>query len=207
MHTLEMRKVGIEGVDQLLWPQRDFNAFHWPLMDWINDRGSFMRYVKGREVVVQAGGCCGMYPRFYKNYFKKVYTFEPDPINYHCLTQNCAVDGIYHQNAALGDSVRLVSLDSPTTPGEENNVGMYTINENPGQVSMTTLDSLNLESCDLIHFDLEGYETQALRGAINLIEKFSPVIIVERESGREFLESIGYRMVQKTSMDSIFVRG
>lgn len=206
VQLVAMRKVGVEGVDELLWPVNDFNAFHWPLMDWVHDHQSFLKYTKGREVVVQAGGCCGMYPRFYKNHFKQVYTFEPDPTNYFCLERNCNVDGIYHQNAALGSEEKLVSLDAPTQPGEENNVGMFTVNEKPGSVKMITIDSLGLDHCDLIHFDLEGYEPQALMGAINLIEKCSPVIITERECGREFLESIGYRMVQKTSMDAIFVR-
>lgn len=202
-----MRRVGVEGVDSMLWPVRDYNAFHWPLVDWVNDHRSFLEFVRGRDVVVQAGGCCGMYPRFYRNHFKRVYTFEPDPTNYYCLEKNCAVEGIYHQNAALGSEEKYVSLDSPTAPGEENNVGMYTVNESPGSVKMTTVDSLNLDKCDLIHFDLEGYETQALIGAINLIEKCSPVIITERECGREFLASLGYKKVKKTSMDAIFVRG
>jgi hypothetical protein len=34
---------------------------------------------------------------------------------------------------------------------------MYTVNENPGEVKMITIDSLGLDKCDLIHFDLEGY--------------------------------------------------
>jgi len=205
--SVAMRTVDIEGVNQMLWPTRDFNAFHWPLQDWIRDREAFLKFVKARDVVVQAGGCCGMYPRFYKNHFKEVYTFEPDPTNYYCLERNCGVDGIYHQNVALGSEEKLVSLDAPTAPGEENNVGMYTVNENPGTVKMITIDSLGLRKCDLIHFDLEGYEPEALKGAINLIEKCSPVIITERACGREFLESIGYRAVQRTSMDTIFVRG
>lgn len=204
---LAMRTVAIEGVDKLLWPVRDFNAFHWPLQDWIRDKEAFLKFVKARDVVVQAGGCCGMYPRFYKNHFKRVYTFEPNPTNYYCLERNCDVEGIHHQNVALGSAEKLVSLDSPTAPGEENNVGMYTVNESPGEVKMITIDSLGLDECDLIHFDLEGYETEALKGAINLIEKCNPVIITERACGRELLESIGYRIVQRTSMDSIFVRG
>jgi len=207
-HLVGMRKVGVEGVDELLWPVNDFNAFHWPMMDWIHDHRYFLQYVKGRDVVIQAGGCCGMYPRFYKNHFKKVYTFEPDPTNYYCLEKNChGIEGIHHQNVALGAEEKYVSLDAPTTPGEEHNVGMFTVNETAGATKMITIDSLGIDHCDLIHFDLEGYETNALMGAINLIEKSSPVIITERECGREFLESIGYRMVQKTSMDAIFVRG
>lgn len=207
MTELGLRKVNVEGVSEFLWPVEDFNAFHWPLQDWINDKKYFLEHVKNRSVVIQAGGCCGMYPRFYANYFKQVYTFEPDHTNYVCLTNNVSdVDNVIHYNFALGSSNKFVSLDAPSVVGEETNRGMFTVNETEGSVQMITLDSLNVSGCDLIHYDLEGYETQALIGSIETINRFNPVIIVERLSGKEFLESIGYRLVKKTSMDSIFVR-
>jgi FkbM family methyltransferase len=207
MTELELRKVGIEGVDEFLWPTTDFNAFHWPLQDWINDKKWFMHFVKNKNVVVQAGGCCGMYPRFYSNYFKMVYTFEPDQLNYHCLVQNTReVENVRHENSALGKEERMIGLDAPTQPGEEYNRGMFTINENPGDIRMITLDSLHLTECDLIHFDLEGYETNALIGATKTIEACNPVIIIERDSGADFLRSMGYRSVKRTSMDTIFIR-
>jgi FkbM family methyltransferase len=207
MIELGMRRVGIEGVGEFIWPTSDFNAFHWPLQDWINDKDWFMRYVKKRDVVVQAGGCCGMYPRFYANYFQTVYTFEPNEVNYECLMKNTQdVSNVIHRNCALGKEESMVGMDAPTQPGEENNRGMFTVNEALQDIEMIALDSLNLEYCDLIHFDLEGYETNALLGATNTIERCNPVIIVERDSGSEFLRSIGYTLMKKTSMDSIFVR-
>jgi FkbM family methyltransferase len=207
MTELGMRKVGIEGVDEFIWPTSDFNAFHWPLQDWINDHRWFMHYVKNKNVVVQAGGCCGMYPRFYANYFKTVYTFEPNELNYYCLVKNIDnIQNIHHRNCALGKEEKLIGLDAPTDPGEETNRGMFTVNETLSDIPMITVDSLNLEECDLIHFDLEGYETNALIGAAKTIDKFNPVVIVERDSGGELLRSIGYQLVVRTSMDSIFVR-
>lgn len=207
MIELGMRKVGIEGVDEFIWPTSDYNAFHWPLQDWINDKKWFMQHVRNKNTIVQAGGCCGMYPRFYANYFKNVYTFEPNLINYECLVKNINdVVNVHHYNCALGKEETFVGLDSPTQPGEEYNRGMFTVNEKLSDIPMITLDSLNLDECDLIHFDLEGYETNALIGAIKTISKFNPVIIVERDSGHEFLQSIGYALIKKTSMDSIFIR-
>jgi FkbM family methyltransferase len=207
MTELGMRKVGIEGVDEFIWPKSDFNSFHWPLQDWINDHRWFMHYVKNKNVVVQAGGCCGMYPRFYANYFKTVYTFEPNELNYYCLVKNIDnIQNIHHRNCALGKEERMIGMDAPTDPGEETNRGMFTVNETLSDIPMITVDSLNLEECDLIHFDLEGYETNALIGAAKTIDKFNPVVIVERDSGGELLRSIGYQLVVRTSMDSIFVR-
>lgn len=204
--TLSNRKVGIEGVEEFLWPTNDYNAFHWPLQDWVHGKSYFMKFVKDFNTIVQAGGCCGMYPRFYKNYFKTVYTFEPDPINFQCLEHNCTGPGYKIYNAALGSKEQLVSLTHPMTKGEENNVGMYMVSEKPGDINMITLDSLDVEHCDLLHLDIEGYETNALKGGIELISKFNPVVIVERESGKEFLESLGYTQRYRLAMDSVFVR-
>jgi len=83
---------------------------------------------------------------------------------------------------------------------------MYQIDEvATGDVVMCTIDSLNLEKCDLIHLDIEGYEGKALLGAANTIQKFKPVIIIERNSGASYLESLGYRKVDTTRMDNIFI--
>lgn len=202
-----MRIVGIEGVNTLAWPENDTNAFYWPMQDWIHGKGHFMQYVKQKNVVIQAGGCCGMYPRFYANYFKKVYTFEPNKSNFAYLEMNCKnTPNIFSRNVALGSSHSMVSMYKPDVPGEEYNVGMYTVNEAPGDVEMVTLDSLNIEACDLIHFDMEGYEKNALIGAQKLIETYSPVIIVEHGNGKEFLHELGYELKVRLSMDAVYVR-
>jgi FkbM family methyltransferase len=200
---VDLRSCPVEGVHELLWPKNDYGGWHWPLYDWVNDKDKFMENVTTFDTVVQAGGCCGMYPRFYKNYFKSVWTFEPNPLNFRCLKHNCSGEGYHIFNNALGDSERMVSMDPP---GEPDNVGMYTINETKGSVKMITLDSLNIPICNLLHLDLEGYESQAIKGALRLIERCNPVIIIERDSGREILESLGYIMKRRTSMDTIFVR-
>jgi len=90
--------------------------------------------------------------------------------------------------------------------GPESNVGMHTIREVPGDIKMYRLDDIPLLTCDLIHLDVEGYEDKALQGAINTIERFSPVIITERAGGKDFLESLGYVVYKKLRMDTIFVR-
>ena len=44
---------------------------------------------------------------------------------------------------------------------------------------MITLDSLNLDNVGLIQLDVEYYELNVLRGAIETIKKFKPVITCE----------------------------
>lgn len=199
------RKCGHEGVDELLWVTSDKGAFgnerDGPLFDWIQDHKDFMSHVNNFDTVVQAGGNCGMYPRFYKNYFKNVYTFEPDELNYYCLDANCQGEGYYKYNGGLGNTNDMLSLRS----GPKSNVGMHKIANETGNVKMYRLDDLSLASCDLLHLDVEGYEEQALRGAEKTIKKFRPVVITERSGGDAYLKSLGYTQHKRLRMDTIYV--
>lgn len=67
------------------------------------------------------------------------------------------------------------------------------------------IDDLDLESCDLIQLDVEGYEHEVLTGAIKTIEKFKPTISVERGGGLiDFLKPYGYQEVARTFDDVVF---
>lgn len=199
------RKCGYEGVDELLWVTSDKGAFgnekDGPLFDWIQGCEDFMSQVKKFDVVVQAGGNCGMYPRFYKNYFKEVYTFEPDELNYYCLDINCEGNGFHKFKGGLGNTNKSLQLRK----GSASNVGTHKIMDSPGNIRMYRIDDLNLEHCDLIHLDIEGYEKNAILGAMETIKKFSPVVISERAGGEDILQSLGYRLYKKLKMDSVYV--
>lgn len=200
------RHCGIEGVDKLLWITEDVGAFgdenDGPLGDWIKGKDSFMKYCKKKDVVISAGGNCGMYVRFYQNYFNEVYTYEPDDLNYYCLDKNCRGEGVHKFHGALGNSTEKFSL----LKNHVSNCGMHKIDKKPGDVQMYRIDDLNLEQCDLIHLDVEGFEADALMGGIETIKKFWPVVILEAAHGKEVVEALGYKMVERLSMDCIFVK-
>ena len=204
-HLTSMRECGIEGVDQLLWVTADSGGYgdrtDGPLFDWIQDSEHFMSHVKGFDTVIQAGGNCGMYPRFYRNYFNNVYTFEPDDLNYYCLDQNCQGEGFHKFKGGLGNTTEKFAIRKPN----DTNVGMHYIVDTPGKVQMYRIDDLELEQCDLIHLDIEGYESKALAGGLKTIEKFKPVIVTERAIGAEVIIPMGYEMIQRMRMDALFV--
>ena len=56
MSKIELRDVGIEGVDKLHWIKTDVGAFgdtkDGPLYDWIVGKEYFLRYVKNFDTVV-----------------------------------------------------------------------------------------------------------------------------------------------------------
>ena len=200
-----IREVDYDGVDQLLWVTSDHGAFgsktDGPLFDWIDGHETFISQVKQFDTVVQAGGNCGMYARFYSKYFRNVISFEPDPLNYYCLAQNCQGPQYRLFQGGLGEAPNKFSIKRLT----QRNVGMHKIVEIPGEVQMHRLDDLRLDKCDLLHLDIEGYEEKALRGSIETIERHRPVIITERSSGENYLYEIGYKQFAKLKWDTVFV--
>jgi FkbM family methyltransferase len=187
------------------WITADHGAFDGPIDDWVVSHEDLYReYVKDWSVVVQAGGNQGMYPCLFSQMFETVYTFEPDPLNFHCLVQNCQAPNIIKMQAALGDVHKMIGMRSCS----DSNFGMHKVTA-VGTIPQLRIDDLDLPSCGLIQLDIEGYEIFALRGAEETIKKFHPVIAVENASNEifRFVHSLGYNKKTLSKMDTIFVVG
>jgi len=201
---LRTRTETIYGVGPWYWITEDDGAWEGPKKDWASHLTEYKKYVKNWEVVVQAGGCQGMYPRLFADHFRRVYTFEPDPLNFIVLVNNCQKDNIFKMQAAVGAKLGMVSVKRNTPK----NVGMNTVQDDQGNryIPMLTIDSLVLDKCDLIQLDIEGYETNAVKGALKTIERFKPVIACER--GRkeilDLIEPFGYKEVAQSIADTIY---
>lgn len=203
--TISKRKVNVEGVEELWWVNVDTKAFRYPLEEWIKDKNNFLKNVKQRRLVIQAGGNCGMYARFYGNYFDKVYSFEPEPNNFRCLKLNCTDEKYEIYNVGLGKSNGNALVIHPSN-NKRTNMGVWRTIENPqGNVRLISVDSLNLPYCDLIHLDIEEFEPFALAGAEKTIKKHKPVIILEEGHGEDVAMSYGYKLVQKCTSDWIYL--
>jgi FkbM family methyltransferase len=127
-----------------------------------------------RRVVVQAGGCSGLWPMALAQHFDTVYTFEPEPENFAALTANCAgLAHVHATQAALSDREGTMGLTRPKAQA-----GLWRL-EGDGDVPLLPLDSLGLERVDAIVLDVEGHEVQALRGAEQTITKHRPLLWFE----------------------------
>jgi FkbM family methyltransferase len=167
----------IREAQSWMWIKEDWEAWKYSQHHWVNShREDLKKYVSDFSVCVQAGGNMGVHPRLYSDIFERVYTFEPDPLNFFCLTLNCQKNNIIKMQAALGAEHKLITVNRPSPT----NVGMHNINETDvGFIPMITLDSLNLDACSFIQLDVEFYELNIIKGALKTIDKFKPVITCE----------------------------
>lgn len=179
------------------------HAFSIVLDDWHTSyKDAYLKHVKDTNVVVQAGGFCGIYPRLFSEIFECVYTFEPDPLNFFCLTMNCQVGKIIKNQAALGKEHEMVQVHRTC----ETNKGMNVVRSNKQSIVPTyKIDDLSLSYCDLIQLDTEGYEYNILQGALRCIEEFRPVIAVEDCNDKiiDLLKPYGYSVKEKVNRDTV----
>ena len=197
----------IDGIGPWLWPVEDWEGYRWPKEDWLNShRDKWLSTVKNRKICIQAGGLCGMYPRLLSEHFEFVYTFEPDPLNFYCLANNCQKDNIIKMQAALGHKNTLVGTDTYIS----HNRGMTKIVDG-SSIPMLTIDSLNLPACDFIQLDIEGMEAEALIGARDTILKYKPVVCIEKfwtdkTDPSLILSSYGYvEAYQSAVLDFVYI--
>lgn len=199
---LRVRNEQVDNIGPWTWIDSDNGAWEGPKRDWeTSHKTKYFEHVKEFNCVVQAGGNQGMYPRLLSDRFKMVYTFEPDPLNFYCLTKNCQKDNIVKFQAALGCERQLVTVNRNTM----GNVGMHTVSPG-GSIPTLQIDDLGLPYLDLICLDTEGYEPNILAGACDAILAFKPVIVCERGGPRclDFLKQFGYEEVGTSAEDTIY---
>jgi FkbM family methyltransferase len=195
-----------------LWPEND-KVTPAVVMREVERLPAYLKYVSNRRVCVQAGGNVGVYAERLAGQFGAVLTFEPDPDNWHCLQQNITAPNVTARHAALGEGPGFV--ETWRTEKEQHNYGATLIRPAQAGAEVVMLDSLDLPALDFLFLDVEGYEWPALKGAVETIKRFQPIISVEMKGlGRVFnysntdlelwLEAQGYRRCDAIGRDVIF---
>jgi FkbM family methyltransferase len=208
-HTSPLEQTTALNSDGWLWPISDTHTFHWlnevepDIPDWV------MSKVSNFRTILQAGGNCGLYVEKYAQNFQRVFTFEPDARNFRCLVHNVGYPNVFFNRCALGSASGTVDLII-----QEEHLGGTQVKEGT-QIPVITLDSLELQNVDLIHLDIEGYETHALDGAVETIKRCSPVIAIEindtcltfvksREEVISHIEGYGYALTDTHKHEYLF---
>jgi FkbM family methyltransferase len=197
------------------------DGFYWPLggekyrhryIKHAPDMNVALKYAHGRRVVLQAGGNVGVWPKWLASRFDRVYTFEPEPLNFMALCRNAWEPNVFKTNGALGFERGCIDLSIHL-----NNIGAHTV-RGAGVIPSYRIDDLALAVCDALILDIEGFELPALRGAADTLDRCSPVVMIEdRGHGAkigqgsfadtaEFLGTFGYRETERVAKDVVFVR-
>ncbi len=117
-----------------------------------------------------------------------VYGFEPMPFIYTKCKHNASLNNfknIVIENRALSNSSEKLVINDPLN-GNSGGTFVSKItssSDNKITINATTLDDYANEKkfskIDFIKIDVEGYESNVLLGALNVIKKFKPILYIE----------------------------
>lgn len=194
----------------LWWPDNTSpEAGYEYMIKRVTDVDVAVKYCRKTAVAVQAGGNVGMWARRLAKFFETVHVFEPVPVIYGALCHNVRhlPQVLTYDKLLTDEEYREVAFSvrsggvSRVVPNTESHVLFE---------HTTTIDALKLPCCDALFLDVEGHELHALKGAMETISKFRPVITVEvwdhnQEAYRDFFDALHYERVAKVHGDEVYV--
>ena len=172
-----------------------------------------MKYVTNNGVCIQAGGNIGVFPHLLSKEFEWFYSYEPDLANFRAMKLNTIGDNVTCFFSAIGEkeSKGIMRVIDPT------NIGAHRIEFNDGVIPVETIDSKLYSEVGLIWLDIEGAELLALKGGIETIKAWKPVIVLEMAGHSErfygipesetegWLKELGYEVATRIMNDVIYV--
>ena len=167
------------------------------------------RLLAGNMIVFDVGAHVGVHAIYAARLLRKggtVFAFEPWPENFAGLTKNIALNRkrtcpIEARQMAVGDHEGVSQMVEGPTDGTHHLEANAT--KSTHAVELTTIDAeaeRNGKAPDLILVDVEGAEMNVLEGALRVIERRHPALILEhhgsanRRKLADWLVNRGYRV-------------
>ena len=164
------------------------------------------KFVKEGDWVIDVGANVGHYTLKFSELVGesgRVIAFEPIPVTFAHLSENtlnCSYRNITLINAAASDRAELVGMSVPDFDNGLKNYYDASISDKI-TASDTAVMTISIDSLQLNHkisffkIDAEGHEPAVFSGAMKLIERYTPVIMVETVTDeiRTDLLKMGYQ--------------
>lgn len=137
-------------------------------------------HVKQFRVAVDVGAHVGFWSMHLAKRFGRLHAFEPVAVHRECFAANVFTgeriggDVTLH-DCALGAKAGQVALATPAGSSG----GTHITGE--GDIAMLALDSFELQDVDFIKIDCEGYELAVVEGAVEILKRCRPCVIVEQK--------------------------
>lgn len=167
----------------------------------------------GQGAIVHAGTYFGDFLPALHKVGVQVHAFEPNPENWlHAI-------GTLHVNKIVGLDVARVALGEANYAAKVVNVetrrgrpfilggGSFVNTAGDQDCVVRTLDSIvGDQKVAVIHLDVEGYEEKALIGALHILERWKPMLILETvpPMWRADVLPLGYKRVGKVHTNTVF---
>ena len=166
------------------------------------------------KVALDIGANIGNHSIFFAKKFKKVYSFEPNPVTYEVLKINSNYAAEYKNVIPVNFGLSDIEGSLPFCINPSNIGGSSIIDENSPQIKHSTqinvmtlgeFSELKDASVALIKIDVEGHELRVLKGAKTTILREMPAILFEQGAAEitegsssviRYLDEIGYEFFE-----------
>ncbi len=173
---------------------------------------SLDEYIPDNAVILDIGANIGNHTLYWNlasdKKVSRVHCFEPVLDTFKILENNIEINNLKDKvklyNVGLNDcsacaeflTYRLANIGDTHLIANEQ--------KQDGEMKLCKLDDINLQEnrIDFVKIDVEDMEVACLRGAMNTLEKYKPIIFIESEyeninEVRNILESIGYKLFKE----------
>lgn len=205
----------IEKVNNFWVPKNDIHFEEWKAGKPFTQNKCLLKFTdycvdknKRFNHILDIGAWVGTWSMAMNKFCGRVVAFEPDSLHYECLVKNVSDDIETHQ-LAVGSEQKLISLSEDNFTQSKRIIG-------EGSIPMITIDSMKLDDVDLIKIDVEGYEMEVLKGAVNTLEGVSYLMIELNNNTKKYgssnieiekhIQSLGFRPLIEHWPDKVFVR-
>ena len=144
-------------------------------------------FLSGTRVALDIGARWGEWTRMLHPDFQQVFCFEPIPKRNAFINENCVTDNIVLYSCCLGDKEEAVDMHGGCIFDKKlEGIEKTAIHKNKMSVQKSIkLDDLHITGVDFIKIDVEGYELPVIKGGINTIKKWKPIICLEQNGSEE----------------------
>lgn len=160
------------------------------------------------DCILDVGANIGFHTLFFSlkaGKYGRVLAFEPDRLNHQMLQFNTVINDFQNviiYNCLVGRQSSVVMFWQITIE-ENNRAGLsYELTDRrstktrPDPLMQIAIDDLELERCNLIKIDVEGFEQEVFLGATETLQRLRPIVFFEQKSENNFheiLEILAYR--------------
>ena len=168
-------------------------------------RDEAYKYVTDFNLAVDVGANVGLWAKPLSTKFNRVIAYEPLEQVYSCLERNVDRAKVDINKFALGSTNNKVDM----VYDHINTGGSYVSEVGTGIIDIKRMDDLNLPKFGLLKIDCERHELEVLKGAMDTILKYKPIIVCEQQPDTDecaglFLKSFGAKEITNVRKDYIF---
>ena len=189
-------------------------------------RNRALSHVSDWENAIDVGANIGLWSKELTSFFSNTYCFEPNSNCLDCLKKNINTSKAEIHNFALGSKSTIDFMYCPDSTGGSSFInktkllghdnagkeiwGKFETNVTRQKVEIKTLDSFKLKNINFIKIDVQNYELEVLRGAVETLKNNDPIVCLEelkvnlKDSDEIILlQSLNYSVVDRIGKEVI----